>query len=118
VLGRLRAIPQPAVAEPAAPVAAPAAPAAGVPKGGRSVCGGAVGYAYVAEGRVPRMGEVWTVPRSLNVRADFPRVENGWDSRSAVTCVLPPGARVRVSDRPVPIEGGAVWVPIHDAWLE
>jgi outer membrane biosynthesis protein TonB len=87
-------------------------------KGRKDPCNGGRGYAYVTDGRAPRMGEVWSVPRSINVRADYPRADNGWNSRADVTCVLPPGAKVQIAERPVPVEGGAVWVPVRDAWTE
>lgn len=118
-LGRLASIPQPAVAEPAAAPAVPkASKVAAAPKGAKPACGASGGYAYVADGNAPRMGEVWSVPRSINVRVDYPRAANGWDSKSEVVCVLPPGTKVPVSGRPVPVEGGAVWVPVSGAWVE
>ncbi|HMV70460.1 MAG TPA: hypothetical protein PKA64_26705, partial [Myxococcota bacterium] len=96
------------------PAAAPASPK----KGRRDPCDGGRGYAYVTDGRPPRLGEVWTVPRSINVRADYPRADNGWNSRADVTCILPPGARVQITERPAPVEGGAVWVPVRESWIE
>jgi len=118
-LGRLASIPQPAVAEPAAAPAVPkAAKVAAAPKGAKPACGASGGYAYVSDGSAPRMGEVWSVPRSINVRVDYPRAANGWDSKSDVVCVLPAGTKVPVSGRPVPVEGGAVWVPVSGAWVE
>jgi hypothetical protein len=97
----------------AAPVTPPAAPAEAAPAAGRrGACGGG-GYAYVASGRAPGQGQVWTVPGSIYVRSDYPKASNGWDSKAGVVCALPAGARVELADAPLRIEGGAVWVRVR-----
>ncbi len=57
-------------------------------------------------------GDVWTVSGGVNVRAAPPSASNGWSSREPLQCVLPNGARVRLSAAPERIPGGAVWVAL------
>ena len=114
--------------EPAAPPAEPAAPpaeaasqappaAAGAPEAPAAdgPCAGpadrVVGYAYA--GDAAPEGPAWVTPRSLNVRRDYPRRANGWSARAPVVCVLPRGARVALRSPPIPVDGGAFWVPVH-----
>lgn len=83
-----------------------------------SPAGQVVGYAYAGESSPGSAGQVWTVPRGINVRADHPRRENGWNARTRVVCVLPRGARVRLTEAPVAVAGGAWWVPIQGGSVE
>jgi len=68
------------------------------------------GYAYA--GRDRPQGSTWVLPRSLNVRQDYPRRENGYNARATVTCILRKGARVDLVKEPIAVDGGAWWVPI------
>lgn len=92
-----------------APGMAPA-PAQGAPCA--TPAGQIVGYAYVGKTSPGAAGSTWTVPRGLNVRADYPRRDNNWNARTTVRCVLPRGASVRLDDAPVAVDGDAFWVPI------
>lgn len=109
-------LPSPGVPSPA-PLPAPpvaTAPAAGS-EAGR--CGGApgerIGYWYAGEQFTARQGEVYTIRAGANVRAEYPRLENGWNARSRARCALLPGDQVRLSEAPFLVEGGSWWVPMQ-----
>lgn len=62
-------------------------------------------------------GDVWTVDQATNVRADYPRAENGWSPRSPRVCGLLTGRKVRLGEDPIRVDGGAVWVRIEEGWI-
>lgn len=59
-----------------------------------------------------RAGDVWEVTVSTNVRADYPRSENGWSSKSPRVCGLMEGTRLELVEDPIDVPGGAVWVRV------
>lgn len=69
-----------------------------------------VGYVY--SGKTAPPGLTWRLSATRNVRVDYPRRENRWNSGTRVVCVLPRGATLRVERPPVLVEGGAYWVPV------
>lgn len=74
--------------------------------------GRVIGYAYAGSSSPGQAGETWVLPRSLNVRVDYPRQENGWSSKARVACVLGKGAKLRMVEAPIPVGGGVFWVPV------
>ena len=85
-------------------------------------CGGPadrlVGYWYAGEPFEPGQGEQYQLKNAKNVRADYPRRENGWNAREPVTCVLKQGDTVTLSWAPVLVDGGKYWVPLHSGDLK
>lgn len=96
--------------EPAIPVAAVerAAPTtsrcAGSP-------GSVLGYWYSGSTAPGEAGQTITLKGGATVRADYPRPENHFNFRTEIRCNLVAGDQVRLSQAPIPIAGGAVWVP-------
>jgi hypothetical protein len=101
---------QPEIAAPAPPpvVAATVAPAPGCV----TKPGAIVGYWYAGDSPPGAAGDVITMGHAVNVRTAFPQDANGYDSRSAVACILEEGDRVTLSKAPMRIAGGAWWVPL------
>lgn len=85
-------------------------------------CGGPahrlVGYWYAGAPFEPAQGDTYELKNSKNVRADYPRRENGWDAREPVTCVLKQGDTVTLSHAPVLVDGGKYWVPLYSGDLK
>lgn len=104
---QLRGVPEVAV-----PAPAPSGPA-GEPDG---PCPGTrdavVGYAWAGEASPGDKGDFWELDRHVNVRADFPKAENKWNSRAKTVCVIPPGAAIELVEGVMAIRGGAFWVPV------
>lgn len=98
-----------AVVETGAPVSPERAIARPVEGRCAGMAGEVVGYWYAGE-QAP--GAMATLERMVNVRADYPSRDNGWDARAHIRCVLHPGDRVRVSEAPVRVDGGRYWVPL------
>lgn len=77
-------------------------------------CGGGpgevVGYWYA--GTTPPRGDVHTLAQTVNVREAYPARGNAWNARAPVRCVLDAGDRVRLSMRPVHVDGDRYWVPL------
>jgi hypothetical protein len=78
-------------------------------------CDGQVGFAFLGETTSLSAGDTWTASRAINVRADYPRSDNGWSSRTEVLCVLPKGATVRLDQAPVAVDGGVFWLRVDGA---
>jgi hypothetical protein len=89
-----------------------AEPSARPAPAGRGACQGREGFAFVAPNLAPSAGSTWVLQSAANVRADYPRADNGWNKSAPVVCVLQAGARVFVGSKPVPVPGGGMWVPI------
>ncbi len=85
-------------------------------------CGGPahrlVGYWYAGTPFEPVQGEEYQLKNAKNVRADYPRRENGWDAREPVTCILKQGDTVTLSHAPVLVDGGKYWVPLYSGDLK
>ncbi|MFT5583682.1 MAG: hypothetical protein ACI9VR_001262 [Cognaticolwellia sp.] len=85
-------------------------------------CGGPagrlVGYWYAGAPFEPGQGERYALKNSKNVRADYPRRENGWDAREPVTCVLKQGDSVDLTHAPILVDGGKYWVPLYSGDLK
>lgn len=75
------------------------------------VAGQVVGYAYAGRRLELGAGDVWEVPRDVNVREAAPSEENGWDTRTPEVCVLRKGTKLRLDREPLQIPR-AVWVPV------
>lgn len=93
--------------------AAESAPARVAPAAGRCAAapGEVVGYWYTSLSL--GSGDVHTLTHGVNVRADYPRQENGWSSRASIACVLKPGDRVRIASAPIEVGSGYRWVPLR-----
>lgn len=78
-------------------------------------CAGREGYAYMGTRKLAQQGEEWQVDGHLNLRSGYPHRENGWNSRTASQCVLPPGTKVRLLEAPIAVDGGAYWVKVSSA---
>jgi len=79
-------------------------------------CGGAkeeiVGYWYAGEARPGQAGQVIDIGRTVNVRMDYPRYNNGYSSRSEVVCWLKTGDKVKLTQAPIYVDGDVYWVPL------
>jgi hypothetical protein len=114
-------VPVPGVAE-APPAQAPAvvpAPPKAVARAARHPAGwceadaqGIVGYWYAGTTAPGKAGDVISVPRSANVRADYPHEGNDFSKTARVRCSLTIGDRVRLSLDPVRVAGTHFWVPL------
>jgi hypothetical protein len=83
------------------------------PLGGcRAESGVLIGYWYSARDPGP-VGTILEIPQGANVRADFPRRENGWNARAPLVCGLLAGMRVRISEPPMKMPRGDHWVPLR-----
>ncbi|MFK7930144.1 MAG: effector-associated domain EAD1-containing protein [Myxococcota bacterium] len=102
----------PPLEAPADPPPTTAAPSNEATGGG--LCPGSptqiIGYAYAGE-TAPAVA-TWRLPAGRNVRADYPRRENSWNSRSPVVCVLPRGSTLRIERPPIRVDGDAYWIPV------
>ena len=79
-------------------------------------CGGArqeiVGYWYAGDTTPGLTGEVVDIGRTVNVRQDYPRYNNGYSSRSEVVCWLKTGDKVKLTQAPIYVDGDVYWVPL------
>jgi len=108
----------PATPPEAAPARAAVAPD---PANHRGRCtlegGGIVGYWYAGRSAPAAAGDTLVMPNSVNVRRDYPDTHNGFDARTALRCTLAEGDRIRLTADPIPVPGGAFWVPLHSGDL-
>ena len=105
----------PTVPPAAAPAAAelPAAePDPGVPARCRAPVGQLVGWWWAGD-KPGDVGDTLTLDVSANVRADYPRPENGYRMSRPILCTLPPGTHQRLSRAPQDSgKGHDWWVPV------
>lgn len=80
--------------------------------------GGRVGYWYAGRKPPGAPGDRVTLDGAVNVRLDYPDTHNGFDTGAHIECVLQPGDVVRLSAEPIPVAGGAWWVPLATGDLE
>ena len=81
--------------------------------GCRGAPGELVGYWYAGPTAPGKAGDRITVPRDLNVRADYPDQHNNFNARAQVRCTLGEGADLVLTADPIAVPGGAYWVPLH-----
>lgn len=105
------AAPEPALAQTLA-VAAPEAPATRSSGLCPGEIGAVVGYYYAGHASPGTLGAVVTLAGGARVRSDYPDVHNRFDAAAPVTCVLPPGTRLRLDAAPLAVPGQAFWVPV------
>jgi len=72
-----------------------------------------VGYWYAGRTSPGKKGERITVPRDLNVRADYPDSHNDYDRRAKIRCTLGVGQSLVLTADPILVPGDAYWVPLH-----
>ncbi|TNE89130.1 MAG: hypothetical protein EP330_11870 [Deltaproteobacteria bacterium] len=92
--------------------AAVTAPASGEPTGWGSCTappGQRIGYAW-AGASAP--ADPWRPDGRVNVREDYPREANGWDTKSRTVCILPEGVTIPLAEGSIAVDGGAVYVPV------
>lgn len=112
---------EPAEAPQAAPVATPAPqgtadaalPEPCAPSADEEV----LGWWYAGETAPGAAGEVVSVPRTLNVRADYPGHHNAYDARAEVRCILLEGTALTLHKDPKKVPPGHFWVPLTAADL-
>ena len=99
----------------APPESPPTASSTGRAAGGscKGTPGSLVGYWYAGAVSPGAKGDRITVPRDLNVRADYPDRHNGYDRRTAIRCTLGVGQSLVLTGDPIAVPGGAYWVPLH-----
>lgn len=100
------------------PATTGSAPATGVPSSTgscRGPKGALVGYWYAGTTPPGKKGDQITVPRDLNVRADYPDRHNNYDRRADIRCTLGVGQSLVLTADPIAVPGGAYWVPLHAA---
>ncbi len=76
-----------------------------------------VGWWYAGERSPGAAGEAVSVPRTLNVRAEFPSFRNDYDARTAVKCILVEGTTLVLHAEPEKVPPGHYWVPLTAADL-
>jgi hypothetical protein len=85
-------------------------------------CGGPtgslVGYFYAGNAFSGGVGEPYIMKGDVNVRADYPRKENGWSSQSGKRCVLVRGDVLVLTKQGILVDGGKIWVPLHAGDLQ
>jgi len=59
------------------------------------------------------VGQTITMDQAINVRADYPDHDNGYDARTPLRCLLRAGDRIRLSTPPVLVPGDRFWVPLR-----
>jgi len=72
-----------------------------------------VGYWYAGSASPGKKGDIITVPRDLNVRADYPDAHNNYDRRTPIRCTLGVGKKLELTADPIAVPGDAYWVPLH-----
>ena len=72
-----------------------------------------VGYWYAGRTSPGVKGERITVPRDLNVRADYPDRHNDYNRRAKIRCTLGVGQSLVLTADPILVPGDAYWVPLH-----
>ena len=100
------------------PAPAPAATPVGEPEeqvfiGCSGPVGQLVGYWYAGRASPGKKGERITVPRDLNVRADYPDHHNNYNRRAKIRCTLGVGQSLVLTADPILVPGDAYWVPLH-----
>jgi hypothetical protein len=98
-------------AERATPAAVPATPSAEQTGWGKCLGrpGERIGYAWAGD---TAPGEPWHIEAPVNVRIDYPRAENDWNTSSATVCILPSGVDLALPEGTIAVAGGAVYVPV------
>lgn len=103
--------------EPSSGTSAPAIASSSAPATNTGSCHGRpgelVGYWYAGTTAPGGKGDRITVPRDLNVRADYPDRHNNYDRRAPIRCTLGVGQSLVLSADPIAVPGGAYWVPLH-----
>jgi len=111
-----KAQPKPAPSKPA-PVRTASAPTTSV-EAARTPCARVkgsdlLGYAYAGMGEPKIQDGSWVVGRSVYVRSEYPNRTNDWALNAPATCTVAAGQRVRLKDSPIPVDGGATWIPVY-----
>ncbi|RME23990.1 MAG: hypothetical protein D6798_12320, partial [Deltaproteobacteria bacterium] len=81
-------------------------------RGCQGEAGEIVGYWYAGATAPGAAGDTITVPRDVNVRADYPDRHNGYDARAPVRCTLAKGDRITLAADPILVPGDRYWVPL------
>ena len=76
-----------------------------------------VGYWYAGPQAPGEAGDTITVATSVNVRLDYPRQDNAFDTRSPIQCALGVGDQVLLREAPIAVPPGAWWVPLYSGDL-
>lgn len=74
--------------------------------------GGRVGYWYAGRQSPGMRGDQVTLTGAVNVRVDYPDAHNRFHTGAHIECVLQKGDIVELSSDPIPVPGGAWWVPL------
>lgn len=77
-----------------------------------------MGWWYAGTSAPGAQGATISLRSSVNVRADYPRQDNGYSMRGRVLCSLSAGTAQRLSNAPVDIGRGHWWVPVAGGDLE
>ncbi len=81
--------------------------------------GGRVGYWYAGEvAPAQAAGELVEIRAWHRVREDYPGTHNRFNARSPERCALMEGDKVRLTEAPIQVPGGAWWVPLHSGDLQ
>ena len=114
-------VPEPTQAPEAAPVATSApqgtADAAPPEPCAPSTDEEVLGWWYAGEIAPGAAGDVVSVPRTLNVRADYPGHHNAYNARAEVRCILLEGTALTLHEDPKKVPPGHYWVPLTAADL-
>ena len=76
-----------------------------------------IGYWYSGENAAGQQGDLVTIAKTVNVRADYPSHRNDYSARTPVQCVLFEGEQVRLSKEPILVAGERYWIPVTGADL-
>ena len=105
---------QAAAESPAVPAVAPAPTAArSAVTGCEAPAGTRIGWWYAGQANPGRKGATHRIRTSANVRADYPRKDNGYDAKAPLRCTLTAGTQIRLSEDPVDVYAGHWWVPLN-----
>ncbi len=72
-----------------------------------------IGWWYAGTQRPGQAGDVIELAAGVNVRAYPPSASNHFDSRGPVRCVLPEGARIRLTADALSVPKDSWWVPLY-----
>jgi hypothetical protein len=71
-----------------------------------------IGYWYSGDDPAGVRGQTITIPKTVNVRTEYPSFRNDYSPRSPVQCVLFEGEQVKLSLDPILVSGDRYWIPI------
>ena len=72
-----------------------------------------IGYWYIGAQAPEIINNTTVVPGGRNVRLDYPRADNGYNTRAPIRCVLFANTVVSIQEAPIFVEGNRYWVALY-----